>query len=348
LDSITQLMLGAAVGEATLGRKVGGRAMLWGAVCGTLPDLDVLLPFPDPVAAFTYHRSFSHSLFVLAALTPLVVWLILKLHPSTRQWRGRWFVLVYLVFATHVLLDGLTVYGTQILWPFVTTPVAWSTVFIIDPLYTVPLSIGVLGTLAFRRLPQAHRWNTVGLTLSTLYLAWGAGAKLYVQDSVVATLAARDIPHERVLVMPAPFTTVLWRVLVMTPDGYYEGFRSLADGDAPLHLHFYRSEPRWLAGLEESWPVRRLQWFTKGFYAVSREGTDVVVTDLRMGLEPAYVFRFKVGEVRNPHAIPAPVRRLPARRDYERLPWLWARIWNPAAGAPPAVSRTGAMDTGRP
>ena len=73
MDSVTQLVLGAAVGEATLGRRVGSRAKLWGAVCGTIPDLDVFIPLGDPVRDFTYHRSFSHSLIVLAALTPLVV-----------------------------------------------------------------------------------------------------------------------------------------------------------------------------------------------------------------------------------------------------------------------------------
>ena len=117
MDSLTQLTLGAAVGEAVLGRQVGRRAALWGALLGTLPDLDVLVPLGDAVRDFTYHRGPSHSLFVLAALTPLVMWLILKIHPQTRPLRGRWTMLVYAVFTTHVLLDALTVYGTQIFWP---------------------------------------------------------------------------------------------------------------------------------------------------------------------------------------------------------------------------------------
>ena len=65
MDSLTQITLGAALGEAVLGRQVGRKAMLYGAVCGTLPDLDVLLKFGDPVMDFTFHRSFSHSIFVL-------------------------------------------------------------------------------------------------------------------------------------------------------------------------------------------------------------------------------------------------------------------------------------------
>ena len=124
MDSLTQLTLGAAVGEAVLGRKVGRKAALWGAVCGTLPDLDVFVPFGDPVKDFTYHRSFSHSIFILTLLTPLIVWLILKLHPNSQHTRTGWVWLVWLCLITHILLDCFTVYGTQILWPFWNNPVA--------------------------------------------------------------------------------------------------------------------------------------------------------------------------------------------------------------------------------
>ena len=60
------------------------------------------------------------------------------------------------------------------------------------------------------------------------------------------------------------------------------------------------------------WPVQRLQWFTKGFYKVGRVRDDVVMTDLRMGVEPDYVFRFKVAEVANPHIVPAPSQQVKA------------------------------------
>ena len=130
MDSLTQLALGAAVGESLMGRKVGHKALLWGAIAGTLPDLDVFIPLGDAVKDFTYHRSASHSLFVLAALTPLLVWLINRIHPRLREYKNDWMIMIYLVFATHVLLDSFTAYGTQILWPFVTTPISLSLIHI--------------------------------------------------------------------------------------------------------------------------------------------------------------------------------------------------------------------------
>lgn len=327
MDSLTQLALGAAVGEAAAGRQVGRRALLWGAACGTFPDLDTFIPLGDAVSDFTYHRGASHSLFVLAALTPLFVWLILKLHPDTREHRRRWAVLVYLVFATHVLLDGFTVYGTQIFWPLWTTPMAWSTIFIIDPLYTLPLLIGVIAALiAGRRKSWGYTANTAGLVLSSAYLLWTLGAKLHVEQVARDALEARQITASGILTTPAPFNSVLWRVLAVDDSHYHEGYYSLLDDSTSIQ---FTSHPRSLdliGALGESWAVQRLQWFTRNFYAVERSGKDIIITDLRMGLEPDYVFRFIIGRAGNPHPLPVHPERAPAGRNWDRLPWLWERI----------------------
>jgi inner membrane protein len=328
LDSLTQLALGAAVGEATLGRKVGNRAILWGAVCGTLPDLDVFIPFGDAVADFTYHRAASHSLFVLALLTPLVVWLILKIHPQTRDHRRRWLLLVYLVFVTHVLLDCFTVYGTQIFWPFVTTPVGWSTIFIIDPLYSLWLLIGVITALVTtRNTHRGHIINNLGIGLSSLYLGWTVTAKLYIGSVAHASLAQQDIDYSRLITIPTPFNTVLWRVLAMTDNGYYEGYYSLLDDNPAVTTKFYPSQTHLLEGIEHHWSVQRLQWFTRGFYSVQLVANDIVIQDLRMGVEPDYVFQFKVGELSNPHAVATKSERIPSQQRTERLADVWQRIW---------------------
>ena len=93
MDTVTQIALGAAVGEATLGRKVGWRAPLWGGLCGLLPDLDVVWPFADPVSAFTWHRGYTHALAVLVLAAPVVAWAAVRFHPATRPFRRGWLVL---------------------------------------------------------------------------------------------------------------------------------------------------------------------------------------------------------------------------------------------------------------
>ena len=329
MDSVTQIVLGAAVGEAVLGRKVGNRAMLWGAIAGTLPDLDVFVPLGDVVKDFTYHRSASHSLLMLALATPLLVWLITRIHPSLREHRTRWMLLVYLAFATHVLLDSFTVYGTQIFWPVSNLPMAWSTIFIIDPLYTVPLLAGVTAALVMSRdHNRGQLANRVGLAVSSLYLAWTVPASFAAQHNFKSALQVQSIEYDKIFTVPAPFNSLLWRAVVMADNGYYEAYYSLLDATNDIRFSYYPSDRELLTGIEDHWPVQRLQWFSRGIYSVTRIQDDIVISDLRMGVEPNYVFRFKVGEISNPHARPVIPEQLIAVRDYSRLPLFWARIWD--------------------
>lgn len=332
MDSLTQVTLGAAIGTAVLGHRIGYRAAIWGGVCGTLPDLDVLIPYADPVAEFTYHRSFSHSLLVLSVLAPLLVWLIIKLHPDTARYRRSWFYLVWLALITHPLLDSFTIYGTQIFWPMSEYPVGLGSVFIIDPAYTLPLLLGMLLTLrrkpTFMKPPEIN-WNRVGLVLSSLYLCWSLVAQHWATQQARQSLAQQNKTYREILVTPAPFNTLLWRIVAKDEQRYYEGFYSLLDRRQQVVFKRYSSDEALLATLQEHWPVTRLRWFTKGLYKVESQQEAVLMTDLRMGVEPHYVFVFKVAEGNLPQAVAT--ERPALVRDFSRLPDLMRRIWDEQA-----------------
>jgi inner membrane protein len=330
VDSITQLTAGAAVGEAVLGRKVGRKAMLWGAVLGTLPDLDVLIPVDGPVEAFVYHRGFSHSLFLLALVSPLAGWGITKIHPATRKHFKGWVLLALLVLQSGVLLDFLTVYGTRILWPFVNTPLAWPVFFIVDPLFTIPLLAGCLAALLLSRDKHlGHRLNTVGMMLGLVYMLWAFGVREFSDHRVKEQLARQNVDFSRLVSTPAPFTTFLYRFVGMDGDTYFETYFSIFDGDAPLSVNTYPRNVEMLRGLDEHPPVVNLRWFTRGWYAAAREGNSVVISDLRMGSEPYYVFRFKVATVEGPDILPVKDEQLETQIDPRQLSWVWKRIWQP-------------------
>jgi inner membrane protein len=365
MDSLTQIALGAAVGTAVLGRKVGARAALWGAAVATLPDLDVLLPYGDPVRDFTFHRAESHSLFWLTMASPLLAWLLAALNRRAGAGFSDWWLLTWLALVTHTLLDAFTVYGTQLLLPFSDYPVGVGSVFIIDPLYTVPLIVGVIAALWLRsRDPdRALRWNAAGLALSTLYLGWTVAAQSHVEGVVNRTLAATPLAQAKALVTPTPFNSLLWRVVVMDDGGYHEGYHSLLDRRLELRLERHASDTQLIEPLADDWNVRRLAWFSKGFYRVSEAspgtriatgsasslsqllglvdtavaasaldeppGTPVVLTDLRMGQTPWFVFSFVVGEAEDGRVTPVPVRQVPSERPpVSELSSLWHRIWN--------------------
>ncbi len=363
MDSLSQIALGAAVGTAVLGRKVGPRAALWGAVCGTLPDLDVLIPYGDPVRDFTFHRAESHSLFWLSVASPPLALLISRIsRKAGASWR-EWLALVWLALVTHPLLDAFTVYGTQILLPFSDYPVGLGSIFIIDPLYTLPLVAGVLAAMRLRRHApdRAQRWNAAGLAASTAYLAWTLIAQAQVAGVVNRSLAATPLADGRVLVTPTPFNSLLWRIVVMDDDGYHEGLRSLLDESDEVELQFHGSQPELLQPLQDDWTVQRLAWFSKGFYSVQEVGPEarvatgsastigqvlglvdtaaagaaddaaagrpVVMTDLRMGQTPWFVFSFVVAERDAQGVAPVPSLQLPTERPPTAvLGWIWRRI----------------------
>ena len=208
MDSVSQILLGAACGELVLGRRVGRRAILVGAALGTLPDLDVLVPYEDAIDSFTYHRGWSHSVFVLsAASVPIAALVQLASGERGRSvGYGHWLLGVWLILVTHPLLDSFTTYGTQLWWPLPLPPVAIGSVFIIDPLYTLPLAIGVAWAWR-RRDARGRAANRAGLLAGTAYLGLTllsqAHAGRLARDSLAEQSArsARAVPSER---LPPP------------------------------------------------------------------------------------------------------------------------------------------------
>ncbi len=328
MDSVTQAALGAAVGHTVLGRQMGGKALAWGALVATLPDLDVFVSLGDDVANFTGHRSFSHSLVVQAFAAPVLAWVIGRVQGSSRPFlRGR-LALTYLCLITHSLLDALTVYGTQLWWPLKVPPTTWSTIFIIDPAYTAPLLVGIAGALIWKR-NRGFRLNTLGLVVSTAYLLFTVVAKVYVDQMTERTLAAQSIEHRNYLSIASPFNALLWRVVVVVDDdGYYEGYYSLFDDSDDITFGRYAGNYELVDDIKDDDAIRRLQWFTKGFYAVRQVGAQIHVVDLRMGFEPAYVFSFLVGERRGDRTVAVGNQRLDSGPDLMTVGWVWRRIWD--------------------
>jgi inner membrane protein len=349
LDSVTQAALGAAVGTAVMGRsRPLWQAALIGAAVGTLPDLDVFIDKGDPVRNMVLHRAETHALFWQALVSPAIA-LALAWMTRSRELFWRWWLMVVLTLFSHSLLDAMTVYGTRLGLPFSDHPFGRGSLFIIDPLYTLPLLLGLMMAGIVRSRRRRH-WNTAGLLLSSAYALWSLGAQAHVGAIVRDTAEAQGLPPERILVTATPFNTVLWRIVLMHDEHYYEGFYSLLDRPLePDRAVAFRQLPRGAAldrrtaGFVEADMIRD---FSKGFYALHDDGHQLHITDLRMGQHPYFAFSFAFAEHHSEPVTPIPPvrnsRRIPLAQGLE---WLWARMQGQAIAPPEAAGPCGGMRT---
>lgn len=335
MDSLSQIVLGASVQGAILGKYQGRKAYLYGAILGTLPDLDVLISYPDPISDMTYHRSFSHSLFVLTAVGIAGAWLISRYH----HWRDmplpystrRLALAMTLVLTTHPILDSFTVYGTQLFWPLQDplqiTPISIASVFIIDPLYTLPLLIAVivgvikgckLAVFKAGLLVNCQRLAVWMLLLSSSYLLLGLGLKYHAQSQAKQTLAAAGIDIIKLKTMPVLPTILMWRTVAEDNQNRLIELRgSVLDSRLPEYRYLtqYDNAQTLRANMPaQSQPyAERLDWFSgdwKGYRVqmlptastTSDNAEQLVVDDLRMMAGDTAFFSFVLAEKANTNA----------------------------------------------
>ena len=333
MDSLTQILLGGAIAAAVAPARHRRAALLAGAALGTLPDLDslpIMLFSDDPVTLMTVHRSFSHSLFVLPLVGWLVWWLFLRFGQGrVAEAPRRWFWAIQLALATHPLLDAFTVYGTQLWWPLPVAPTMWSSVFIIDPGYTLWLLLACVVAWFARERVLAQRALVFGLALSSAYLGWSLIAKGMVEREAQRGLAALGLGDAPRFSVPMPFNTLLWRVVAMTPDGFVEGERSLWADRGPMEFRGHASNTQARAEARDLPAVRRLAWFNRGFMKARERDGRLELSDLRMGAEPDYSFVFVVARRDAGAWQPvAPEQLRPPWEARRRLGTMWHRIWN--------------------
>ena len=345
MDSVTQFVLGAAIGEATLKPsslnstpdkpRFGLGAFLLGGLFGTLPDLDVLArPFLNGPEALGFHRGLSHSLFFCSLITLPLALLLKRVYPKLGLSLKRWSVFVWLALNTHWMIDSLTTYGTQVFLPFSDFPVNVGSVFIIDPLYTVPLLVGTLVSLFRNRDGRPIRPSGVlfALGISTFYLLLTLGSKYAVLQRFKASLARESIAYDQLITVPTPFNSILWYGYADDGTDVWVADSSLLDS-SQRRITWQRIPKN--SGLfpqfGEGPAGRRLLWFSRGFYRLTTVDGKPAFIDLRFGrlktwLKPVdpegtdYVFLFAL----KPEKPAGPYndfgRARPQSRDGE-VPW---------------------------
>jgi len=269
MDTVTHIVLGAAIGEVLAGEKLGKKALLIGAIAANLPDIDFVASFwLDSARDVWFHRGITHSLLFVVVISLLLAWVAGRLggsgqasrlagpgHPSRVDGSDRasrsvpmtfkqWWLFFGVQLLVHIFIDAFNAYGTGWFEPFNSYRVTFNVLFVADPLYSCWLGIAFLALLILRRDSSARkRWARFGLVLSSVYLCFCLVNKWGIDRVVERQLRQQAIPYARFFTTPTPLNSLLWYVVAADSNGdEYTGYRSVFD--APGRPIVFRLRPR--------------------------------------------------------------------------------------------------------
>lgn len=285
MDSLTQIVLGASVGELVLGKKIGNKAILWGAIAGTLPDLDVILRyFTDEISATQMHRGFSHSIVFAVLIAPILGWIAKKIHFNLIDVSFKdWTKLFFWTTVTHPLLDAHTTWGTQFFWPF-NYRLAYQNIFVVDPLYTLPfLTFLIIAMTLKKENPKRSKFNKIGLSVSTSYLLLTLIFKWISFQEFKEGLQNQEIDYVEMDTKPSPLNAILWSSLIETDNGYRTAYYSLFDKKEISYSKEFLKNHHLLKPYLEQKIVQQLINISAGWYRIEKENGKLLFWDLRFG-----------------------------------------------------------------
>ena len=285
MDSLTQIVLGASVGEAVLGKKVGNKAILWGAIAGTIPDLDVLLRyFTDEISSTQMHRGFSHSIVFAVLIAPLLGWIAKKIHFKLKDVSFKdWTKLFFWTTVTHPLLDAHTTWGTQFFWPF-NYRLAYQNIFVVDPLYTLPFLMFLIIVMTLKKdNPKRSKFNTIGLSVSSTYLMLTLIFKWISFQEFKEGLENQEIEYVEIDTKPSPLNSILWSSLIETDKGYRTAYYSLFDKQEITYSKEFLKNHHLLEPYLEQKVIKQLIDISAGWYRIEEKNGKLLFWDLRFG-----------------------------------------------------------------
>ncbi|NVO09406.1 MAG: metal-dependent hydrolase [Bacteroidales bacterium] len=306
MDSLTHIVLGAAIGEVALGKKIGNKALLYGALLGTIPDLDVFItPFLNPVSSLFFHRGITHSLLFLVLLVPIAGWILSKIEKKHSIELKTWILFSFFPLLSHIFIDCFNTYGTGIFEPFSNIRIAYDTMAIIDFIFLAPIAIAVIWVMFYQKQDRIRRVITwIGLGLSTAYFLFTIVNKINVESKIEKQLEDSNIKYKRLLTTPAPLSNFLWLIVAENDNGYNIGYY-YPIRNKNVRFNFQARNSGLLNSLLGDKDILNLLRFTKGFYTVEKDISgnlwlyDLRYCSLDFEDEKAYVFSFQIKKTHN-------------------------------------------------
>jgi inner membrane protein len=285
VDSITHIVIGAAIGEVFVGKSLGKRAMVYGAAAHSLPDIDVVESlWLNPADNLLAHRGITHSFLFATFATIALAWFLNRRHRSSEIPFSKWVVFFAVSIFLHLLLDSTNAYGTGLLEPFSPQRFSFHILFVADPLFFLAPGVVFVVLLMMRRNhPRRSLWAASGLLIAVVYFLIAFQNKRTVSDRVNKSLTEQNIQPKRYFTSPTALNSLLWYSVAEVDSGYYIGYSSVFDRKASLDFNFFPRHEFLLSDVEDAYSVGLLKRFSQGYYTINKVDSTLIFSDLRFG-----------------------------------------------------------------
>ncbi|MBP6023434.1 metal-dependent hydrolase [Ferruginibacter sp.] len=285
MDSITHIALGACIGEAFFEKGFGKKAMLWGALAQSIPDIDFISSFwlntPESLLA---HRGFTHSLLFAGLIIPIFALAADKIHRPHNIAFKTWILFFAAEVFLHLFIDGFNNYGVGWFEPFSHHRYSFNTIYVADPFFSVWAGIAFFMLIVLNAHSTKRKfWWKFGVIIPFIYLGYCSLNKVKINNGVKEILTAQHIPHERYFTTPAPLQNWLWYVVAGNDSGYYVGFRSVFDNKKQMDFQYFPRKDSLLQAVDNYEDLQKLIRFSQQFYTAEMYNDTLVFNDLRFG-----------------------------------------------------------------
>ena len=289
MDPLSQGVVGVIAAQQTANRKHLLIASVLGFFAGMSADLDIFIKSSqDPLFSLEFHRQFTHSILFMpfGGLICALFFYYLFLQKKDISFKQT-YIYSTLGYATHGLLDACTTYGTQLFWPFTNDRIAWNTISIIDPLFTLP----ILFLILFAVIKNNKKYSYMALSWVLIY-----SSLVFIQkDRAIETVKklAQSRGHEVINIEAKPSfaNIIVWKTIYTTQTHYYiDAVRAglntrIIEGVKIGKFNIQKSFP-WLdPQSQQAKDIERFRWFSNGYIAISHNNPNHII-DIRYSMLP--------------------------------------------------------------
>jgi inner membrane protein len=284
LDSLTHIALGACMGEAFAGKTLGRKAMVWGSIAQSIPDIDfIAATWLNTSANLLAHRGFTHSILFAVIVAFIMAILANRWHRPHNIPFIRWMFFFSAAILSHIFIDAFNNYGVGWFEPFSHYRISFNAIYVADPFFSAAPGIAFIMLLLLKQRNKKRQfWWKFGLAISTVYLLYSIVNKTIISQDVKQQLANQHIPYTKYFTTPAPLQNWLWFVVAGNDSNYYVGYRSVFD-KTNLSLQKFARNTSFINSVRSRKDVQQLIRFSQGFYTIEKKQDTLIFNDLRFG-----------------------------------------------------------------